>query len=109
MATVNKDRKKRRADADEVYGSYFRWAKGNPCLIANDPAHACRGPLDPHHVKSVGAGGKDAANLVVLCRGAHDEVHSIGPSRWERRWGRDLDLEAAVLWIEYRRTHTDTE
>lgn len=40
-------------------------------------AHDCYGRLDPHHIWAVGAGGPrcDPANMVVLCRTAHDLVH----------------------------------
>ena len=36
---------------------------------------ACAGPMDAHHVRSRGRGGKDIAdNLALLCRQHHGEV-----------------------------------
>lgn len=38
---------------------------------------ACSGGLDVHHIVSRGAGGDDVMeNLVLLCRGHHQQVHS---------------------------------
>ena len=40
--------------------------------------HVCDGPIDPHHIKSRGAGGKNEGNTVGLCRRAHDQFHTMG-------------------------------
>lgn len=39
-------------------------------------------PTDPHHLKSVGAGGDDSEeNLIPLCRLHHSEIHQKGLNR----------------------------
>lgn len=45
-------------------------------------AHGCQGELDPHHIVTVARDSKlrlEPDNLVVLCRAAHDWVHSHIP------------------------------
>lgn len=54
----------------------------------------CWGDVDPDHVTSRGARGKDHANVVPLCRGHHDERHTIGIRTFEKRYGLDLEAEA---------------
>lgn len=84
-----------------VYGKYHEWARSLPCLLQPDPEHRCIGGNTAHHVKSVGAGGKDFANEVPLCCGAHVEVHTLGRRTFEARYGLDLEAEAirlSVLW-----------
>ena len=75
MPGRNRARQKRREEAGEVYGPYFKWMVGQPCEAAN--GHCVTwAPTVGHHVKTVGSGGKDAENLVPLCvlhhRMAHD-------------------------------------
>ena len=46
--------------------------RGTPCIICGKYGEA-------HHVKSVGAGGDDVKdNLMVLCREHHTELHKVG-------------------------------
>ena len=40
--------------------------------------HECDGPVEAHHIKSRGAGGKNEGNTVGLCRRAHDQLHTMG-------------------------------
>ena len=68
-------RKPRPAD---VYGEYHRWIKTLPCTF-DGIRGGCFGPIDGHHVRSVGAGGKDFANEIPVCRTHHREIHDRGP------------------------------
>lgn len=100
---VNRKRKKRRRDAGEVYGPYY-------VLVANLPTcvgqrgwvlHRCvyyehRKP-EAHHVKTVGAGGKDRANLVDVCHAFHDHVHDTPRSQVEAELGFGLEDEARAV------------
>jgi hypothetical protein len=61
--------------------------------------HICEGRIDPHHVKSRGAGGGDE-QVAPLCRRAHDLGESWGWS-WQRvksEFGVDLPKMATDLW-----------
>lgn len=86
---------KRRDDA------YRAWVKALPCTLHDVAGHVCWGPVDPHHVKTRGAGGSDAANLIPVCRGFHDEIHQRGRRTTEALYGLDLAHEAARLHARY--------
>lgn len=99
---VSRERKKKRADAGEVYGDFHRWCATRPCAIAKVPGSGCTGVVAGHHRKTVGAGGKDASNEVPLCTKHHTEVHTMGETRFEAKYhGIDMDLEEARVWGEY--------
>ena len=86
-----------------VYGEYFDWVRGRPCLCAfAEVGPNCFGGTVGHHVKTVGAGGKDERNLVALCVVHHTEVHGIGRRTFEDKYGVDLDIEADNLWCKWR-------
>lgn len=96
---VNRDRKARRKEKDEVYGSYHWKIESLFCILSFDTRHECRSfpgrkPIEGHHVKSVGSGGKDRGNEVPLCPLAHDEVEQIGRKTFEAKWGVNLKQEA---------------
>ncbi len=52
---------------------------------------------DPHHVKSRGAGGPDAENMVPLCRAHHSELHQIGVTEFQLRY--NLDLKSLAIYV----------
>jgi Putative HNHc nuclease len=57
-----------------VNKAVLKSAKQRHCIACGAPP-----PTDPHHIKSVGAGGDDTAtNLLSLCRKCHTEIHFIG-------------------------------
>jgi hypothetical protein len=101
---INKARKKRRKDAGEVYGPYYVLVANLPtCVVKRGWAlHRCRYYEDrrpeAHHVKRVGAGGKDAGNLVDVCNAGHDWIHDTPASRVEAMLGFSLADEAVRLW-----------
>jgi hypothetical protein len=103
MKLVNKARKKRRRDAGEVYGPYYVLVATMPtCVVRRGwGLHVCRYYEDrkpeAHHVKHVGAGGKDEANLVDVCNAGHDWIHDTPPSRVEAMLGFSLADEARRL------------
>lgn len=105
VKAFNAARKKRRKDAGEVYGPYYeRIANRGTCLGQRALlGHRCityadRRP-EAHHVKHVGSGGKDAANLVDCCHGMHDWLHATGPSAAAEYLGFTLQAEAERLWL----------
>lgn len=54
--------------------------KGTPCTICGYPGVA-------HHVKTVGAGGDDVIeNLMVLCHKHHMEVHQKGLTEFAAKY-----------------------
>ncbi len=81
------------------------WVRGLTCLIGG--RHECRGKVDPHHVRSRGAGGADRSNVVPLCRAGHDVAHDVGPNRFLRAFGVDLWAEARRLTAWYLERHPD--
>lgn len=54
--------------------------RAKPCAVCS------RRPTDPHHVRTVGAGGEDVDfNLLPLCRLHHSEWHSLGAVTFLKR------------------------
>ena len=54
--------------------------RGSPCTICGHPGVA-------HHVRSVGAGGDDVVeNLMVLCQKHHVEVHTRGLTEFAAKY-----------------------
>lgn len=72
------------------FGAQAQLCRELPCLICG------RGPCDPHHVRSRGAGGRDE-HTVPLCEEHHHEFHDIGRHSFDKRYGVDLLHEAARL------------
>jgi hypothetical protein len=63
------------------------------CEIEND----CFGPVDRHHIKTRGAGGKDIEeNIIFLCRKHHTEVHAIGRVTFFKKYGIESRLIKAL-------------
>ena len=56
---------------------------------------------DPHHVKTWGAGGPDAENLVPLCRGHHGEVGNKGIASFELHYNLSLKSIAEHIFKRY--------
>jgi hypothetical protein len=103
IAPVNQARKARRKEAGDVYGPYHRTVASFSCIGRGSVKHiVCesfpgRAPIESHHVRSVGAGGKDEENTVPVCPALHDmiegKVWGWTRSRVEREIlnGRKLD------------------
>ena len=111
----NAKRQAKRQEADDVYGSYYRWVRdgsGEPCaLTLGHGGHRCgyygdRRRMEAHHLKTVGSGGKDAANLVRVCALAHDMIHDGGRNYAREEHGLDLIKIALSIYARYTR---DTE
>ena len=70
--------------------------KSQRCVI-ND---TCWGAIDPSHITSVGAGGRDAeSNVVAMCRKHHTEWHAYGLSKFIKYYPQFRDyLEALGRW-----------
>ena len=82
-------------ERDGVYGGYYYWLGNFRCCICGDMG----GP--PHHIRSVGAGGKDDANIIPICYKHHQEVHR-GKQTFERKYGVVLK-DLAESWYAYYR------
>lgn len=80
---------------------YRNHIKEQPCLCGSE----CFGGIDPHHVRTRGAGGRDKSNLVPLCRKHHTELHTIGRYTFEDKYKLgDLQMRAERLYETYTRT-----
>ena len=88
-----------------IYGEYFDWVRTQPCVLTGVRDHRCWGHVTAHHVKSVGAGGRDFANLVAVCALAHMSVHQLGRLTFCKRWCVSLRSAARALAERYERLH----
>lgn len=86
---VNKERKAKLRMA--AFSDCARLARLLPCCVPS-----CRQPppSDPAHVRSRGAGGKDRANVVSLCRLHHNQAHQIGVETFQSRHNFSLEVVA---------------
>ena len=76
--------------------AYLKFVKEQPCAI-------CGGaPCDAHHTVSVGAGGSDYG-AISLCRGHHQECHSVGKKTFQDLKGISFSDEIIKLLIKYIR------
>jgi hypothetical protein len=91
-------RKRRQAKGD-VYGPYHRFVGTlRSCIVGRSPAIYCFvSTVAGHHLKTVGAGGRDYGNEVPLCASHHSLLHRIGPSRFEQLYGLNLEAEAELV------------
>lgn len=81
---------------------YRRYIREMRCLICN------RLDTDPHHVRTRGAGGRDEANLVPLCRTHHTELHTIGRLTFEDKYKTGcLQMRAEQIWEGYEQAQAD--
>lgn len=99
MRRQNRQRIKARRAAQ--FGMQAALCRALPCIVCG------RGPSDPHHVKSRGAGGRDE-HTVPLDRQHHDELHTIGRHAFEKKYGVDLVHEAARLHEVVTTSNTET-
>lgn len=74
--------------------------------IRKEPCIACslKGPNDPDHLRTRGAGGGDElSNLIPLCRLCHIERHRIGLRSFANRYNLPISWESGFA------TRTDLE
>ena len=76
------------------FGPQAELCRQSRCIVPSCVWH--RLGSDPHHVKSIGAGGQDA-DCVPLCRWHHTEVHQIGWRTFEIKYGIVLADEVDVM------------
>lgn len=70
-----KPRKKAKKRKNRAIKIYVTDERDGVCLYGLSTGENCSAGLDPHHIKSVGSGGKDAVeNLITLCRKHHDDA-----------------------------------
>lgn len=92
---------------EECFGPCADLARTLDCLIwttlgtrpdTHDPkGQVCVGVVEVDHVRTRGAGGKDAGNCCALCTGHHSERHTIGIRTFEKRYGVNLEAEAQKI------------
>lgn len=85
---------------------HCKWVRTKfDCAVAGkvkigEPRHiVCSGRIDPHHVKTRGAGGGDD-KVVPMCRAHHTQLDSwgIGQETFQAIYGVDLPKMADALW-----------
>jgi hypothetical protein len=80
-----------------------RWCHDENQIPAfQDSYHICSGPIEFHHVKTRGAGGKDRGNGVGLCANGHARFHTWGRLTFDQRYGVNLVAIAQGLEATYR-------
>lgn len=107
LKKVNRDRKKRQR-ARGIKGPYHTWIMGKPCTFRNRGNHRCYGRVDSHHLIRTGKGGVDYANCIPLCRGGHQEIHSLTAEDIRKKYGMTrlgMELEAGALAREWNKDH----
>ncbi len=77
--TMSHPQPKKIRETDENYLDFIR---EQPCLVCLDPI------VEPHHTKTVGAGGSDY-NAVPLCRRCHASAHYSGTHFFFKKKGID--------------------
>lgn len=88
--------------------AFAQWVADFRCCIGYyglDPSHDC--PLgylgsEAAHIKSRGAGGDDARNIVPLCRYHHQEQHTMGIKSFQKKYGIVLQDFADHFWNFYQ-------
>ena len=87
---------------------YPEWVAGFRCCVGYyglDQDYICPSGFlgsEPAHIKSRGAGGTDAANIVPLCRHHHTEQHAMGIKSFQRKYSIDLRALANHFWQFYQ-------
>lgn len=86
-------------DRSETYGPIYQACRRLPCVLKDHPDHraACGGGGDAHHVKRVGAGGRDVWNVVPVCRRLHHSCHGLGGT--ERDVEQSFEISLAQLAV----------
>jgi hypothetical protein len=99
VQAVNKPRMKQRRE--EAFGDCARMSRLLPCLVCDRPP-----PSDPAHVRARGAGGKDAGNVVPLCRKHHQFMSGVngGIKALEKRFQVSLEVAASAV-LDAVRSH----
>ncbi len=89
---VNRERKEKLNAA--AFGPCARLSRLTPCCV---PGCKAMPPGEPCHVRSRGAGGKDWANVVPMCRRHHSEQGSVGVAEFEDRHKVILEVVAGFI------------
>ena len=84
-----------------TYGAYHGWVASQGCVARGFFGHRCIGRTCGHHLRSIGAGGRDYQNEVGVCAQAHSQLHSLGRRLFEEHYGLDLEAEAIRLAFLY--------
>ena len=82
-----------------VVPDYLKFVKKKPCAVL----HIHAGPLDAHHLRSVGwkQWKRNDLTVVPLCRAAHTEIGQIGQFGFYEKYHVNLWKEAFFLFLEY--------
>ena len=83
---------------DEDFREFVR---GLPCILRSYELHRCTGEVQCCHVKTRGAGGRDAGNCFPACDNAHRQQHIVGIKTFADIWSLDLRAIAEEVWTRY--------
>lgn len=81
---------------------YLNFLKILKCTI-NDGDCLRRTESDPHHVRTVGAGGSDY-DAIPLCRFHHVKIHSMGVESFKQRYHLNYEVISRQLLDAFQRT-----
>lgn len=94
----------------DVYGPLYDVVRQYPCAFHNLTI-PCFGQSGPHHVKTVGSGGRDHENVIPVCMAHHSMLHGqyygITAKDFCEEHGIDLD-EVAKEYTAKALGHSDT-
>lgn len=76
--------------------AYRNWVRARPCAVLGCHIRPC----DPHHIKTVGAGGYDHM-AIPLCRIHHTELQEASDATVTKALGRTAWEEAFLCFYEY--------
>lgn len=98
--TLEAKQERRAATFERVYGGEARlaWLHRQPCVVSGER------PVEAAHVVSGGMARKaDADRLVPLTPALHRELHAIGRSSFEWKFGVNLREKAAMIDKRWQR------
>lgn len=83
---------------NEKFLDYVRQLK---CLVYEDFGYECDGPVQPHHVRSRGASGAEADNIVPLCHRHHRLCHDSGRLTFQQKYHTNFKMLAHDIYFIY--------
>lgn len=77
------------------------FVRAYPCVICTHTGRKQRSKSEADHIRTRGAGGKEAGNLWPLCRAHHDERHRRGLRGFAYEYGVQPEVWGAWYEREY--------
>lgn len=91
-----KNRRDSESGVKHIYGPAWRFASHLPCCVCGQIDGT---PAD--HWKTVGAGGKDPANVIPV-DADHNNRHDLGPDTWADTYDVDPQQVAWDVWEQFK-------